>query len=90
VALSTGMAAAQACWAKCYAAHHSLAILSSDFKCRCGLQAPPTTTRLADTACNAGGAGMAVFHLHDGACQCALKLLAGATATAAAAVAASC
>eukprot|EP00879_Flechtneria_rotunda_P004656 GHRR01004916.1.p1 GENE.GHRR01004916.1~~GHRR01004916.1.p1 ORF type:complete len:373 (+),score=82.48 GHRR01004916.1:886-2004(+) len=55
------------CADTCSKQQHSLAIVTTDYKCRCSSIIPDMAAKLPDQDCNQGGMGVAVFYLHKNA-----------------------
>jgi hypothetical protein len=53
------------CRATCSRSFYPLAIISSDFKCRCSWSTPEERQRLPESQCQAGSPGMAVFYMNQ-------------------------
>jgi hypothetical protein len=53
------------CRATCSKFFYPLAIISSDFKCRCSWSTPEERQRLPESQCQPGLPGMAVFYMNQ-------------------------
>jgi hypothetical protein len=54
------------CRATCSKFFYPLAIISTDFSCRCSWAVPEEARRLMEWQCQPGGSGVAVFYMNQG------------------------